>query len=127
MTDDRLSTLWNAMHPLNGTLDWALFLCTFPVLTLLFLRIRARFLLVFLVGNAVLLISSIPNELYPQGPARPPSVGVLIEGMRTLQYGIHLVGTAMCIHWFVKTRKPQQTSGGDSSPRADAGVGSPQK
>ena len=104
MTNDQLLTLWQAIHPFNGTFDWLLFLCTFPVLSLLFIRFRTSFLLVFLIGNAVLLLSSIPNQMYPQGPTRPPSVGVLIEVMRTLYYCIHIAATFMCCRWFLRTR-----------------------
>jgi len=103
MTDSQLLTVWETIHPFNGTLDWIMFLCTFPVLAMLFIRLRARFLLFFLVGNAVLLLSSIPNQMYPQGPARPPSVGTVIEIMRTLCYCIHIVATFMCWRWFMKT------------------------
>jgi len=112
MTETNLLDLWQALHPVTGALNWIMFLCTFPVLTMLFIRCRAKFLLVFLLGNAVLLLSSLPNELFPQGEARPPSVGVLIEIMRLLHYGIHIIGTGMCIHWFMKTRGTPNTAPG---------------
>ena len=104
MNDPVSLRVWQAFHPVNGALDWALFLCTFPVLTLMFIRFRAKFLLVFLAGNAVILLSSIPNILFPEGPGRPPSVGVLIESLRMLCYLIQIAATFMCVRWFARTR-----------------------
>ena len=102
MTDNQLLAIWRWVHPLNAHLDFVLFMCTFPVLSMLYIRFRTKFLLIFLIGNLILLLSEIPNNLYPQGAGRPITVGLLIEIMRLLTNCIHIIATFMCCQWFIR-------------------------
>ena len=119
--------IWRALHDFNGTLNWIVFFLSFPVIIALYRRLRAGFLICFLAGNTILLISSVPNEIYPQGNGRPVPIGTIIEAMRVLWLTLLVVGSVMSIPWFIKTRNTQLTPGGDSSTRADAGLGTPQE
>lgn len=127
ITEDAQLMIWRALHDFNGTLNWIVFLLSFPVIILLYRRLRAGFLICFLAGNTILLLSSVPNEIYPQGDGRPVPIGTIIETMRVLWLALLVVGCVMSIPWFMKTRDTQPSSGGDSSTRADAGFEPPQK
>jgi hypothetical protein len=88
----------------------------FAVLLLLYARVRAKFLIFFLVGNIFQMGAQVLDAIYPSSPNRPFPVGVLIEGMLMLRNTLAILGAGLCVRWFTMTRRPQQSVGGDGRP-----------
>jgi hypothetical protein len=92
--------------------------CAF--LALLYSRLKAKFLVVWLVGNAVDVIPRILDATYPQSPDRPAIIGATIEVLWSISHVFGLVGTYMLVKWFWKTRTPNQASHATSEPAPGA-------
>ena len=106
MSETDVLCLWFTLHLLGGALWWIVFLLSFAVMFLLYRRTRVRFLVFFLAGYVVLLISALPNAIYPQGNERPIPIGALIESMRFVYSLLCIIGGLACIRWFIRTGAP---------------------
>lgn len=116
MDSSQLLMWWQGLHPCNVVLDWVAFFIGVSFLALLYSRLKAGFLIVWLVANGVSLIPVILNATYPQTPDRPIPIGTLIEVLWVIHHIIGITGTFMFFMWFWKTRSPNKASESAFSP-----------
>jgi uncharacterized BrkB/YihY/UPF0761 family membrane protein len=100
MDSNQLLILWRTLHSCNAIMDWITLPLGVIALVLIFIRVRARFLLLFIAANIVELFSRVLDPMFPPSPVRPYTIGVMVDGMWMLSSVCTIVATLLCVKWF---------------------------
>ena len=100
MDNNQLLTWWQTLHSCNTALDWITIPLGVLSLALIYIRVRAGFLLIFIVANVIEVIPRFLDAVSPPSPGRAYEIGVLVEGLWFLSVISMMLAAVLCVKWF---------------------------
>lgn len=87
---------WRTIHSCNAMVGWIVNFLGIATLVLMYLRIQATFLLVFVAACLVYIVPRVLDPMFSASPDRPYEIGVLIDGLWMLGYITDITAAIMC-------------------------------